>query len=97
MVNRETRKKEKTDLGSTWAHRPLSVFVPSRGGAPEVLDEGVNKDDLGREKADSERWSFRYRYRPFPRLVVRLNRVKKYVARSCEMTLSLVFLALDRL
>jgi len=62
-----------------------------------VLDDVVNKDDLGWEKADFERRSFRYRYRSFPRLVVRLNWVKKYVARSCGMTVSQVFLALVRL
>ena len=62
-----------------------------------MLNDVVNKDGLGWEKADFERWSLRYRYRSFPRLVVRLNWAKKYVARGCEMTLSLVFLALGRL
>ena len=54
----------------------------------------ANRDDLGWVKVNFERWLFRYRYRPLPRLVVRLNQVKKYVARSWQV---LVFLGLDRL
>lgn len=57
----------------------------------------ANKDDLDWEKADFELRPFRYRYRCLPRLVVYPNWAKKHVARSREMTLCPVFLALDRL
>lgn len=62
-----------------------------------MLDEEASKDDPDWEKADFELWPFRYRYRSPPRLVVHPNWVKEYVARSREMTLCPVFLALDRL
>lgn len=62
-----------------------------------MLNEEMDRDDLGRVKADFERSSSRFRCRFLPRLVVRLNRAKKYVSRSQEMALPLVLLKLDRL